>query len=260
MLSVQLNVNAAATVAIPLPATTAQWWPLMARDGDARRWFRATTRDNCRSRVKEGTHSIELSGPVTHVDRFELPFPMPPGSVSLDLKGWRAYGVQNGHLRGGALQFERESPAAAGRTAASLAPEPIAPYFRLSRTFEFGLEWRIHTTLDRVAPEAGSIPFAVPLVTGESLLSGSVRVENGRIIGVLPPDQQEIDWVSALATRRHPATHRSAARAMGRTMDAGAVKLLARRLRWPCADEARDGRRSRATLSTADRRNTATCV
>ncbi len=50
--------------------------------------------------LKEGAHSIELSGPVTHVDRFELPFPMPPGSVSLDLKGWRAYGEQNGHLRG----------------------------------------------------------------------------------------------------------------------------------------------------------------
>ena len=27
-----------------------------------------------------------------------------------------------------------------------------------------------------------------------------MRVENGRIIGVLPPDQQQIDWESALAT------------------------------------------------------------
>lgn len=200
VLSVQLNVNAATTVAIPLPATTAQWWPLVVRDGDKPAVVSRDEAGQLSIAVKEGTHSIELSGPVTHVDRFELPFPMPPGSVSLELKGWRAYGVQNGHLRGGTLQFERESPAAAGRTAASLAPEPIAPYFRLSRTFEFGLEWRIHTTLRRTAPETGSIPFAVPLVTGESLLSGSVRVENGRIIGVLPGDEQEIEWVSALAT------------------------------------------------------------
>jgi hypothetical protein len=38
------------------------------------------------------------------------------------------------------------------------------------------------------------------LAPGESLLDGHVRVENGRIIGVLPPDQDEIGWQSALAT------------------------------------------------------------
>ncbi len=150
--------------------------------------------------LKEGAHRVELSGPVTHVDRFELPFPLPPGGVSLDLKGWRAYGEQNGHLRGAALQFEREAPTLAGRSAASLAPEPIAPYFRLSRTFDFGMEWRIHTTLERIAPQTGSIPFAVPLVPGESLLDGRVRVENGRIIGVVAPEEQQVAWDSALAT------------------------------------------------------------
>jgi hypothetical protein len=197
-LAVQLDINAARTVAIPLPAA-AQWWPLDARDGDRAATLSRDVAGQLSIVVKEGAHRVELSGPVTHVDRFELPFPLPPGSVSLDLKGWRAYGEQNGHLRGGALQFEREAPASAGRSAASLAPEPIAPYFRLSRTFDFGLEWRIHSTLERIAPQAGSIPFAVPLVTGESLIDGRVRVENGQIIGVLPPDEQQMEWQSALA-------------------------------------------------------------
>ena len=199
-LTLQLDINAASAVAVPLPATAAQWWPLDARDGDRPAVVSRDDSGQLSIALKEGAHAIQLSGPVTHVDRFELPFPMPPGSVSLDLKGWRAYGEQNGHLRGASLQFEREASTLAGRSAASLAPEPIAPYFRLSRTFDFGLEWRVHTTLERIAPQTGSIPFAVPLVAGESLLDGRVRVESGRIIGVLSPDEQQMEWESALAT------------------------------------------------------------
>ena len=60
--------------------------------------------------------------------------PDAPGGVTLELKGWRAYGVQDGHLRGASLQFERDAPTLTGRAAASLAPDPIAPYFSLSRT------------------------------------------------------------------------------------------------------------------------------
>ena len=38
----------------------------------------------------------------------------------------------------------------------------------------------------------------MPLVNGESLLDGRVRVENGSIVGVLAPDQQQTQWSSAL--------------------------------------------------------------
>ncbi len=198
-LTVRLDINAAATVALPLPSA-ARWWPLEARDGDQ---AAIVTRDDAGQlaiALTAGVHAIELSGPVTDIDRFELSFPTPPGRISLDLKGWHAYGVQDGRLRGGALQFERETVSATKDAKASLAPAPIAPYFRLSRTFDFGLEWRIHTTLTRLAPSDGGIPFAVPLVPGESLLDGRVRVENGKIIGVLAPGQRQIDWRSALAS------------------------------------------------------------
>ena len=198
-LSMRLNVNAAANVALPLPSV-AQWWPLEAHDGDH---AAVVTRDDAGQMtvaVTAGVHTIELSGPVTDIDRFELPFPTPPGRISLDLKGWHAYGVQDGRLRGGAVQFERNAASTTSEAKASLVPAPIAPYFKLSRTFDFGLEWRIHTTLTRLAPRSGGIPFAIPLVPGESLLDGRVRAEDGKIIGVLAPGQQQIDWLSALAS------------------------------------------------------------
>ncbi len=200
-LRVRLDVAAVDTVALPLPAVGARWWPLDVRDGDHAAVIGRSDAGALSVVLRPGTHALELSGPVGHVDRFELPFPMPVGAVSLDLKGWRAYGEEAGHLRGGALQFERQATPG-GRdasTSSSLSPAPIAPYFRLRRTFDFGLEWRIRTTLERLAPATGSIPFAIPLVNGESLLGGDVRVEDARVVGVLPPDANELSWQSALA-------------------------------------------------------------
>ena len=196
---VRLEINAADNVALPLPAVAARWWPTDARDGDRAAIVGRNDAGALAIVVRAGQHNVELTGPIPRVDRFELPVPTPVGNVSLDLKGWRAYGEQDGHLRGGALQFEREAPASATGDAASLSAAPIAPYFSVSRTFDFGLEWRITTVVTRIAPANGSIPFAIPLVAGESLLDGTVRVDGGRAIGVLPPDQSEIEWQSALA-------------------------------------------------------------
>ncbi len=203
-LTVVLKINAATAVALPLPATSPEWWPAIARDGDRAAVVGRDAGGQLAIAVTQGQHRIELSGSVAQIDRFELPFPMRVGAVTLDLEGWRAYGAQDGHLRGASLQFERDAPAATGRAtasrSASLAPDPIAPYFTLGRVIEFGLQWRIHTELTRVAPRSGSIPFAVPLVPGEALQDGRVRVENDRITGVLAPDQQTLAWESTLAT------------------------------------------------------------
>jgi len=197
-LTVRLDINASETVALPLPAVPARWWPTDARDGERTAVVGRNDAGVLSIVVRPGQHSVELTGPVPHVDRFELPFPTPIGNLTLDLKGWHAYGEQDGHLRGASLQFEREAPAAA-EDAASLSPEPIAPYVAVSRTFEFGREWRVHTVVTRVAPSSGGIPFAIPLVAGESLLDGAVRVDNGRAIGVVPPGDPYVEWHGALA-------------------------------------------------------------
>ena len=197
-LTVRLEINAVDTVALPLPAVAARWWPTAARDGDRGAVVGRNDAGVLSIVVRPGQHTVELTGPIPHVDRFELPFPTPVGNVALDLNGWRAYGEQDGHLRGGSLQFEREAPAAAA-DATSLSSEPIAPYVSVSRTFDFGREWRIHTVVTRIAPSSGGIPFAIPLVAGESLLDGSVRADNGRAIGVVPPGDRYVEWHSALA-------------------------------------------------------------
>ena len=198
-LRVHLVIHAQTALALPLPAPASSWWPAEAQDNNRSATLSRDDAGVLTIALTEGVHDVELTGPVTQIDRFELPFPMHPGGVSLTLDGWHAFGEQDGQLRGASLQFEREAPAAAGAQSASLTPEAVKPYFRLSRTFDFGIEWRIHTVLERIAPQVGGIPFSVPLVTGESLLDGKVRSDGGRIIGVLPPEAANVEWDSALA-------------------------------------------------------------
>ncbi len=199
-LTVVLKINAATDVALPLPSTSPEWWPAEVRNGDGAGVVGRDNDGQLAIAVMRGQHRVELTGSVAQLDRFELPFPMRVGGVTLDLDGWRAYGTQDGNLRGASLQFERAAPASAGRAPASLASDPITPYFTVSRVIEFGLQWRMHTEVMRVAPRGGSIPFAVPLVPGEALQDGRVRVENDRVTGVLAPDQQSLGWDSTLPT------------------------------------------------------------
>ncbi len=195
---------------------------------------RRATVDRAQSKASTRSSCPDRS---SHVDRFELPFPTPPGSVSLDLKGWHVYGEQDGHLRGGAAAVRTRSRNASGRTAASLAPEPIAPYFRISRTFDFGLEWRIHTTLTRIAPESGSIPFAVPLVAGESLLDGGVRVGRRQAYRRVATRRNR-DRLAERACEQstHSQLKAPAVARLERAVDPGAIELLARRLRRHSSD------------------------
>ena len=200
VLSVQLSVNAATTVAIPLPATTAQWWPLIVRDGDqtgggfARR--SGTTVD--RGERRRTQHRTVGAGHARRSIRI---------AVS-DAAGQRLARLERlARLRRTERSLARRRAAVRARVTCSSRTNRRESRTGTDRTVlppepHVRIRPRVAHSHDatRAAPEAGSIPFAVPLVRGESLLSGSVRVENGQIIGVLPPDQQEMDWDSALAT------------------------------------------------------------
>jgi hypothetical protein len=119
--------------------------------------------------------------------------------VTVSARDWDAFGLEDGRLRGPALQFARQAPDGAARDAGSLRSDPVSPYYAVERELRFGIEWRATTTIRRIAPAAGVIPFEVALLPGESVLSGQVTAAAGRVSGVLAPDQQEQRYESALA-------------------------------------------------------------
>jgi hypothetical protein len=198
-LQIALTVHAEIASAVPLLRSDDEWQPAtVRRDGEA-----ATVTRDADNRflvaVPVGRHTVELAAPVAQLDRFELSFPLLPGTIATEVSEWDVFGLDEGRLRGGELQFARAARNGSDRDAARLRVDPVPPYYRVDRELDFGLEWRITTTIRRVAPAAGVVPFRVPLLPGEAVLSRQVTAADGSVTGVLGPDQAEQVYTSALA-------------------------------------------------------------
>jgi hypothetical protein len=194
-----LVVHADVDSAAPLPARDRQWWPEEARLDDRPATVSRSDDGNLRVAVPAGRHRVELKGAVHDLDRFELPFLLPPGVLVLDVAGWQVFGAEDGRLRGRALQFAREAQRTRVGEETSLRPEPVAPYYIVERELRFGLEWRVMTMVRRVAPSRGVVPFAVALLAGESVLTAQIATDGGEARGVLAPEQGELRFESTLA-------------------------------------------------------------
>lgn len=129
-----------------------------------------------------GIHEVQLSGPVGHLDRFELGWPLNPGALTTRIaNGWGMSGMARGRIARGALSFERETQpqtaAAEANAAATLAPDPAKPFVTIERLFDFGLEWTVTTVVRRVAPIQGSFALEVPLLPGEAVINADIPVD-----------------------------------------------------------------------------------
>jgi hypothetical protein len=198
-LEIELVVNAEVAAAVPVLRSDDEWQPAsIRRDGEAATVTRDAD-DRFLVAVAPGRHTIQVSAPVAQLDRFELSFPLLPGNIATQISEWDVFGLDEGRLRGRELQFARAARDGDDGESAGLRGDPVPPYYAVDRALEFGLEWRIMTTVRRVAPAAGVIPFRVPLLPGEAVLSGQVTAADGSVTGVLGPDQTEQQYASALA-------------------------------------------------------------
>ena len=195
-LDIELDVHASVEVALPVPGLDGDWRPetltLDARRVDAV----ARDRDRLTLIVPPGRHTLRLSGRLPALSSVTLPFPEPPRSIDVQARGWTVAGVTERRLVGGRLRLDRR------RT--DPAPEPawesrrFPAFVRVLRRIEIGIDWRMTTTVTRVAPLDGALEVSLPLVDGESVLTASLRVDAGRAVVTMGPGQSEVRWESRL--------------------------------------------------------------
>ena len=196
--SMTLDVHAHESVAVPLPGTLGGWYPqAMAVDGrsDAR-----VIRDRA-SRlwlyVTPGMHSVSLRGTIPAADSLEIPFASPPRVISVDSDGWFVAGVKDRRLLSGSLQLTRlqvEDGAETVRWESSRFP----PFVKVERTIELDLDWRVRTTVQRIAPLQGALTIELPLIEGEDIVSGDFSVRDGAVLVSMDPRQSSVSWTSNL--------------------------------------------------------------
>jgi hypothetical protein len=200
-LEVSLDVSALTTIAVPMPSAGDRWQLdsvtvdgrsslAVAREGDGTLWIPLTA----------GAHTVRLEGRLPAAESIQLAFRTPPRRVDVNSEGWEVAGVNERRLVAGSLELTRRRSATDVSTLETSSEFPA--FVRVYRSLDLGLDWRVDTVVERVAPEKAAISAAVPLIPGESVLSDDleVREANGTrtVLVGLERGQPAMRWASGL--------------------------------------------------------------
>jgi len=140
---------------------------------------------------------LVLEGPLPERDTLQLRLPHRPRHVEVQVEGWTVDGVREDGVPESSLQLTRtgEGAGAAGRT---LEPAELPPFVSVERRLQLGITWQVATRVVRVSPPGQTIFLEIPLLTGESVTAEGIRVEEGRALVSLAPQETEASWISHL--------------------------------------------------------------
>lgn len=195
LLQVRIEAHALVSTAVPLPTGGAQWViqsvsldgkpaSALSRGGDGDLWIV----------VEPGVHQIVVQGAVGHTENVQLSLPLKPHRVEAKADGWTVAGVRENGQADDNLQLTR----IASNDKTSLHDTVLPSFVHVQRTLDLGLQWHVHTRVERIAPAEGPIFVSVPLLPGESIESSEPRVDKGAAQVNLSPQSGVIEWDSTL--------------------------------------------------------------
>ncbi len=191
------RVHTTTETAVPLPGSSIMWNPEdiylgntpaqnLYRDENGIVWILA----------QKGIHDVVLRGRIPSTNEFQVPLTMIPHNVSLKLDGWAAYGVDKEGRVQGSIKFVRlEKKNVEGNSETSVV---LPPFFHIERVISLGIDWQLHTIIRRVTPASDPVVVSIPLVKGESVITGGVKVENNRVVLSMSPGETEKQWSSTI--------------------------------------------------------------
>lgn len=198
-ISMTLSVHALEDIAIPLPGSAEGWRPeAVSIDGASGARVVRAPNGALWLRVSAGMHTVNLRGPVPAVDSLEIPFLTPPRVITVISDAWFVAGIKDRRLTAGSLQLTRLQSDADGDSAVRWESSRFPAFARVERTIELDLDWRVRTTVYRVAPTQGALTLDLPLLDGEKIISGDFTVNDGRVLVSMNPQQQSVSWTSNL--------------------------------------------------------------
>jgi len=199
-LLLRLEVHAEQSVAVPLPVATGEWLPgMVSVDGTPAVALRRGAEGQLWLKVDPGVHEVALAAELPAAERISIPLPLPPRSLDVKVHGWTLLGLDPTGHASGQLQLERQGSAQGAASAApALQPQALPAFVRIERTLHLGLDWRVETRVQRLAPARGSVLLRYPLLPGESVTTAGIQVEGGQVLINLGDGQDRFAWDSSL--------------------------------------------------------------
>jgi hypothetical protein len=151
-------------------------------------------------RLDKGPHTIIAEGPLPASGAVTLELGEQPHLVETQTPGWEVSGVREDGRADTSIQLSRIAKAdAAAPEGTSVEDNAYPPWLEVTRTFDFGIPWLVHTAVRRVSPVGSPVVARIPLLPGESVTESELQVENGAVAISLGRDETEKAWSSTLA-------------------------------------------------------------
>lgn len=198
-LSMTLHLAAQEAVSLPLPAQQQQWLPSRAKlDGEEHVALARDSNGQLWLQVSPGQHLLFLSGALPVEEKFTLSLPLKPHQVSVKQDGWAVSGIHEHGTADQQLQFSRLN-ASADVASSKFTPSQLPPLFKVERTLQLGLDWRVQTQVERVTPADAAAVLEIPLLPGESVVTAGMRTAEQRVVINMDAQQTTSQWESVLA-------------------------------------------------------------
>jgi hypothetical protein len=197
-LRARMEIDAAVATAVPLPGGLKHWVPEtvlldgapasgLAHSPDGRLWVP----------VEAGLHQVLLEGSLPSRDTVQVPLPLKPHRVTVQVSGWTLDGLREGGAPEDSLQLNREGKQEDGPRS-TLEPQELPPFVRVERRIRLGLSWQVDTRVARLTPPGRALFLEIPLLSGESVTTEKVQVKEGRALVSMPPHSRAVEWSSVL--------------------------------------------------------------
>ncbi|MGZ8242368.1 hypothetical protein [Methylomagnum sp.] len=194
-----LEIHTLAKVGVPLPAQLGQWLPSRAEvDGQPAQGLFRDEGGSLWLLLDPGRHMVTLTGPLPPREQVQLPLPLKPHRVEATGQDWQVEGIRENGVPDTQLQLIRTTRDQRPEAPATLEARPLPPFLTVERTVRLGLDWRVDTAVRRVGPDDSPVSVDIPLLPGESVVTGGLHVRDGKIAVNLPPGQTELGWQSVL--------------------------------------------------------------
>jgi len=145
--------------------------------------------------LPRGVHRVELVFTAA-ADKVALAFPLLPMRAEFSGDGWESSGIIDDRLLTETLTLMRAR--ASTETPAANTAQQFAPFVRVERSINLGLDWTAQTMVERLAPNEGGFTVAVPLLAGEHVSSAGLKVEDARVTVAIANAEQTTHWQSTL--------------------------------------------------------------
>jgi len=194
-LKISLTVHTAIDTVIPLPAIADEWLPSnITIDAKPAVGVRQDLQKHIWVYVTKGIHQLVLRGKTPNRNQFHMPLQLKPQHIETQTVGWDIQGVSDDGQIANSLQFNRIQQ----NSEKLFHQVAIPPFYTVERVLYINLQWHVMTTVKRITPPNHPVSIEIPLMNGESLMTGQVQVKDHKALVSMKSNQSQVQWQSVL--------------------------------------------------------------